>query len=66
MAGGVVLNDDRKPSPVVHQYDRILKSTGPMSPTSHGHSKTLLRIKAVDDALGGGLRSDSSWMVSGA
>jgi hypothetical protein len=63
MRGGEVLNDDGTPSPVVHQYDRILKSTGRGS--QYGSSEALLRLRAVDKALGGP-RADASWMVAGA
>ena len=63
MRAGWVLNDDGVPSPVVHQYDRILKSSSPTG--VYGKSESLLRLQAVDDALGQ-KRSDASWMVAGA
>ena len=63
MAGGLILNSDGAPSAVVHQYDRILKSTGGSG--TFGKTKSLLRIKVVDDALGGA-REDGSWLMAGA
>ena len=47
---------------VVHQYDRILKSTGATG--VYGRSDALLRLRAVDDALGE--RPDALWLAAGA
>ena len=63
MRAGVVLNDDHKPSPIVHQYDRILRSTGPGG--YFGRTQKLLRLKAIDDALGES-RADAAWLPLGA
>ena len=63
ISSGLVLNDDGTTSPVVHQYDRILKSSGPTG--TYGKSTALLRLKAVDDALGE-RRPDAQWLVAGA
>lgn len=64
MRAGVVYNDDGvTPSPIVHQYDRILKSTGHNG--LFGSSPALLRLKAVDEALGR-VEQDATWLVAGA
>ena len=51
MRHGLVLNEDRRPSPIVHQYDRVLESTGPRG--RFGRTSALLHFRAVDRALAG-------------
>ena len=52
--GGVMLNADGYPSPIVHQYDRLL-----LFP-----SKAVLKIKAVEESIG--VRPNPSWLSAGA
>ena len=62
MRDGVVLSEDGTPSPIVHQYDRALKSTGPRG--VFGRTRTALRLRAVEEAIG--MRADSRWLALGA
>ena len=66
MRGGVILNEDATVSAVIHQFDRMLKSTGPTAVHRDlGRTDQVLRIRAVDDALGGP-RPNTSWLPNGA
>ena len=66
MRGGVILNEDATVSAVVHQFDRMLKSTGPTAVhRDQGRTDKVLRILAIDDALGGS-RPNTSWLPNGA
>ena len=66
MRDGLILNNDHSVSPVVHQYDRLLKSTGPGAVhLNMGKSDRMLQLKAINDALGGP-RANASWLPAGA
>ena len=63
MRDGIVLNDDWSTSAIVHQYDRILRSSGPDG--IFGRSPDLLRLAAIDSALNE-RRNSGAWLALGA
>ena len=60
MRGGIVLNHDGSPSPVVHQYDRVLVSTGPRG--RFGRTAEAVRFRAIDLALGSRVAANGEWL----